>query len=67
MATIDIRNGKKDSVVTKIVATDDIFLSDEHNSFYIEDSDSGVEVHTKKDALNIIKAIKKAIELGWVK
>ena len=72
MAKIDIRNevsGDIDHI---------IFCSNEENAyelikqkteggFSISDEDYGVYVENKVQAVNMMKAVQKAIDLGWVK
>jgi len=72
MSSIDIRNEGSEEI-TKIV-----FAEAEGEDGYSQacsitkckwvcDNYNEVTVNTKEQALNIIKALNKAIELGWVK
>ena len=75
MSTIDIRKYEppeidrivfaenKDSVYTTIAYE----LTKEHKRINIVDGDAYVIVTSKEHAENLIKALNKAIELGWVK
>ena len=79
MANIDIRGMDEDDVIDSITFADPddacfsiathIEASDEDaRRFSIHDSTGDyVIVHSKKHAENLIKAINKAIELGFVK
>ena len=73
MASIDIRVNSKEEI-TNIEFADSM----ENNAYIltkytgyagiqIENEDFGVEISSKEDAQNLIKALEKAIELGWWK
>lgn len=74
MATIDIRDGM-DAEVDKIKFSDkenheDAAYLKKHSFVSIhtyEDSIEPVFIDSKADAQNLIKALQKAIELGWWK
>lgn len=75
MSTFDVRNSNQDNI-TKIVFADDrsedgyvqactIEFGLTHLEIY--DGADSVIINSKQHALDLIKAIEKAIELGWVK
>ncbi len=75
MSSIDIREQGEDAVDTIVFAdaedSDDVAQAHHvrwrSNYFTIEDSYESVVINSKEHALDLIKAIKKAIELEWVK
>ena len=81
MATFDIRE-EDSSEITEIVFADPsgkdgfsqankLIIDEYEGKDYIqildEESDNAVYINTKEHAENLIKALRKAIELGWVK
>lgn len=76
MSSIDIREQGEDTVDTIVFAdaedSEDVVQAHyvrrwSSNYFTIEDSDESVVINSKEHALDLIKAIEKAIELEWVK
>lgn len=72
MATIDIRNGANIDKIQFATSAHDyyygILLERSCNMFVgilDEDGDYCGKIKTKEDAENLIKALQKAIELGW--
>ena len=72
MASIDIRvNGEEN--ITKIEFSDSMGVGVNAyfldacggNGVTIDDDDTCVNIASKEDAQNLIKALEKAIELGW--
>lgn len=81
MTTFDIRE-EDNSEITEIVFADpsgkdgfsqankliiDEYEGKDYIQFLDEESDNAVYINTKEHAENLIKALRKAIELGWVK
>lgn len=73
MATIDVR-GEVEEVVTAIKFSDSYATHligegiGEEGSFVMlyDDNNDYVVINDKEHALNLIKALNKAIELGWL-
>lgn len=75
MASIDIR-AEQDQEITEIVFADqkdrdDVsqahLICDHSGCITIDDGAESVFINSKQHALDLIKALEKAIELGWVK
>jgi len=78
MKSIDIREGAEEEIITEIVFSnsfsDDKFgtilgyvVTSSNYRINICDQSESVVIESKEHALNLIKALHKAIELGWVK
>lgn len=76
--TIDIRNDKKESAITKIriasrskdTYSAEMLVKKSGDYFTIQDSDNhsaGLDVSNKAHAEHLIAGLQKAIELNWVK
>lgn len=74
MSTFDVRNDVGSSI-TEIIFSDECVngcdvvyrLEEDEYGFLLKDGTDYMYVTSKRDALNMIKAIQKAIELGWVR
>lgn len=74
MSSFDVRSDVGSSI-TEIVFSEDVMngcdvvykLVEDDYGFTLCDNIDTMYVTSKMDALNMIKAIQKAIELGWVK
>lgn len=72
MATIDIRLNSKEEI-THIEFTDSMGTNAHvltrypggYGGVQIENEHIGIEITSKEDAQNLIKALEKATELGW--
>lgn len=71
MASIDIRTYES-TPIFEITFADNYdsrnayFISKENYGLDIESNEYEVGLRSKEDVLNLIKALNKAIELGWV-
>lgn len=78
MATFDVRNSGNEGI-TEIVFADEEDTQGfvqayrlnfgcfrEDNPIAIDDGENCVIINTKEHAENLIKALRKAIELGWI-
>ena len=73
MSTIDIRDASLSNIDTIIVSERSINginvaykISNNYNRINIHDEDEFVCIVNKEHAENMIKAIQKAVQLGWV-
>lgn len=81
MKSIDIREGAEEEFITEIVFSNPFsdayssngstmlghLVTSYNNRVNICDNEESVAIESKEHALNLIKALHKAIELGWVK
>lgn len=67
MATLDIR-GEVEEAITEIKFADEeaMFIRPVSNYVTIRDDLDCIIIDNKEHAENLIKALKKAIELGWL-
>lgn len=74
MNTIDIRTNGKPLPIERIVFADDegygntpAFIQSEDGTLYFgNDDDEYLSEFTPEDGLNLLKALQKAQELGWI-
>ena len=65
MAILDIRE-PDDSSITEIVFADDNYVTKDSRYIVIRDRTGGIEFYIKIEVIpDLIKALQKAIELGW--
>lgn len=72
---IDIRTEVSKQIDKIIFATDTsehiiptrLEFADEYKEVWLRDRDDEMFIPSKEHALNLIKALNKAIELGWLK
>lgn len=70
MITLNINEDQRICTIVGIVKESplDIFLESEGSSMIICNyAGDKIRIHSKEIALNLIKALEKAIELNWVK
>jgi hypothetical protein len=75
VSVIDIRNGDVQSI-TKIVFSGNgenfvcatsLDLRDEHFRIFDEESRNSVVIESEEQTKNLIKALQKTLDLGWLK
>ena len=65
MAILDIRE-PGDSSITEIVFADDNYVTKDSRYIVIRDKTGGIEFYIKSEVIpDLIKALQKAVELGW--
>lgn len=69
MSSFDVRQGEVEQIDYIVYSDDCAIILNEHGRPYIKSDDHGdiVTIGSQQEALNLIKAIKKALELGWWK
>lgn len=70
MTTLNINEDQRICTIVGIVKESplDIFLKSDNRSIIINDyTGDKILIHSKEIALNLIKALEKAIELDWVR
>jgi hypothetical protein len=66
---IDIRNAASNNTTTSVQYAEMGFVQNWYGTVFVtkglQDGAANVLIKTKQDALNLIKALEKAIELNW--